>query len=207
MNMALAQALPGVAKPIEVQAVVSAPSDEALLRSIAGGEQQAMRILFSRHNVAVYRFALSITRDRSLAEEVVSDVFFAVWRRAGSFKGRSRVSTWLMAIARYKAIASWRKHARDRANDELADTLVAFDPETEVQSKQPGTALAACLQQLSTIHREIIDLVYYHQKSIVEVAEILRIPVNTVKTRLFYARRGIARALGMQDATSRSLSW
>jgi RNA polymerase sigma-70 factor (ECF subfamily) len=87
-----------------------APSDEALLRSISKHEQSAMRILFSRHRVRVFRFALSITKDQSLAEEVVSDVFLDVWRRANSFKGGSRVSTWLLAIARNKALMSMRSH-------------------------------------------------------------------------------------------------
>jgi RNA polymerase sigma-70 factor, ECF subfamily len=200
--MPLAHELSGVAISGVVRAVLPAPSDRVLLQSIASGDQQAMRILFSRHNVAVYRFALSITKDQSLAEEVASDVFFDVWRRAGSFKGRSLVSTWLLAITRYKAIATWRRHANDRANEELVDNLVdmADDPEAAIQSTQPGSALAGCIQQLSAIHREIIDLVYYHQKSIVEVAEILGIPVNTVKTRMFYARKRIAKVLGMHGA-------
>jgi RNA polymerase sigma-70 factor, ECF subfamily len=182
------------------RAVVESPSDEALLRLIADGEQRAIGILFARHSVRVFRFALSITKDRSLAEEVVSDVFFDIWRRPGSFKGRSRVSTWLLAIARNKALSSLQRHAHEHLNEELAETIedTADDLEFAMQRKQAGTVLADCLLQLSTIHREIIDLAYYHQKSIEEVAEILKIPRNTVKTRMFYARKHLAEMLAVK---------
>jgi RNA polymerase sigma-70 factor (ECF subfamily) len=204
--MSIAQAIPNQAAH-RIQAPVEVP-DKALLQAISAGEQHAMRILFARHNVRVYRFALSITKDQPLAEEVVGDVFFDVWRRAGSFKGRSQVSTWLLAIARHKAISSVRKHAYERSNEELADTIAdtADDPEVALQSKQPRTILAYCLQQLPAIHREIIDLVYYHQKSIGEVGEILKIPRNTVKTRMFYARKRIAEVLAVTRGAGTSLA-
>ena len=177
-----------------------APSDEALLRLISKHEQSAMRILFSRHRVRVFRFALSITKDQSLAEEVASDVFLDVWRRASSFKGRSQVSTWLLAIARNKALLSMRRHEHQRLNEELADTIddTTESPEAAMQRRQTRTILADCILQLPAIHREIIDLVYYHQKSIAEAAEILEVPKNTVKTRMFYARKRIAQMLAVK---------
>ncbi len=167
-------------------------SDEDLLRAIAAGNSGALRALVVRHNAKVFRYALSITKDRSLAEEVVNDVFFAVARRAGSFEGRSRASTWLWAIARNKAIAAVQRLAP--ANDELAETVAdaADDPEAAMQKRQAKQQLADCRRALPTIHREIIDLVYYHQKSIREIADILQIPAGTVKTRMFYARKALA---------------
>jgi RNA polymerase sigma-70 factor (ECF subfamily) len=175
-------------------------SDEALLWLISKHEQSAMRILFSRHRVRVFRFALSITKDQSLAEEVVSDVFLDVWRRANSFKGRSQVSTWLLAIARNKALLSMRRHEPQPLDEELADTIddTTESPEAAMQRRQTRTILADCILQLPAIHREIIDLVYYHQKSIAEAAEILEVPKNTVKTRMFYARKRIAQMLAVK---------
>jgi RNA polymerase sigma-70 factor (ECF subfamily) len=91
-----------------------------LLRLISKREQGAMRTLFSTHGVRVFRFALSITKDQSLAEDVVSDVFLDVWRRANSFKGRSQVSTWLLAIARNKAPKEANTHHIGRLHSAIA---------------------------------------------------------------------------------------
>jgi len=168
-------------------------SDEALLRLMAAGEQSALRILFARHKLRVFRFALSIIKDRSLAEEVVSDVFFDVWRHPGSFEARSTFSTWLLAITRHKAITSSRRHAQERSHEELTETIEdpAEDPEAALQRKQRILLLSDCLRQLPAGCRAVIDLVYYHHKTIKEVADILQIPVNTVKSRMFWARRRI----------------
>src|SRR6266404_2113459 len=83
-------------------------SDETLIRRIAGGDQLAMRTLFARHRVPIYRWLLRIVHDETLAEDVLSDVFLDVWRQAAAFEGRSSVSTWLLAIARHKALSARR---------------------------------------------------------------------------------------------------
>src|ERR1044072_8308349 len=77
-------------------------SDEALIKRIARGDQLAMRTLYARHRIPIYRWLLRIVRDETVAEDILSEVFLAVWRKAGSFEGRASVSTWLLAIARYK---------------------------------------------------------------------------------------------------------
>ena len=86
-----------------------ATSDEMLLESIADGDRTAMHILYCRHNVRVYRFILRIVRDTTTAEDLVSQVFLDVWRTAGQFEGRSQVSTWLLSIARFKALTALRQ--------------------------------------------------------------------------------------------------
>jgi len=181
-------------------------SDESLLRSVAGADASALEFLFAKHSKRVFHFALSITKDPSLAEEIVTDVFLAVWRRAASFKGRSRVSTWLLAIARNKALTSLRQNGPVRAGEELQETVedTTDNPEVAIQKKQTHTALADSLLQLPPIHRQIIDLVYYHRKSIEEIAQVLDIPVNTVKTRMFYARKRLARLLAAKGIVSSS---
>jgi RNA polymerase sigma-70 factor (ECF subfamily) len=166
-------------------------SDESLIRRIAAGDQLAMRALFARHQVGLYRFLVRIVRDQTLAEDLVSDVFLDVWRQAASFEARSSVSTWLLAIGRYKALSTLRRRRDVELDDKLASTLEdpADNPETALQKKNDGEVLRQCVAGLSPAHGEIIDLVYYHEKSVSEVAEILAIPEATVKTRMFYARK------------------
>jgi RNA polymerase sigma-70 factor (ECF subfamily) len=166
-----------------------------LVREIGRGSKSAMRTLFARHNKRVGRFLRRIVGEEAIAEDLTSEVFLSVWRQAHRFEARSAVSTWLLAIARYKAIAELRRRP-DSLLDGYVDAAHATDdPETALQSKHRGEILRKCLTRLSREHREIIDLVYYHEKSIHEVAEIIGIPRNTVKTRMFYARQKLSEEL------------
>jgi len=169
-------------------------SDEMLIRWIAGGDQLAMRTLFCRHRVALHRWLLRLVRDETLAEDLLSDVFLDVWRQASSFKAHSSVSTWLLAIARYKALSARRRRTDAELDDELASSLAdpADDPELVLQKKNRAEVLRQSLARLSPEHGEVIDLVYYHGKSVKEVAEIVGIGEGTVKTRMFYARKKLA---------------
>jgi RNA polymerase sigma-70 factor (ECF subfamily) len=174
-----------------------ATSDEMLLQSIATGEKAAMHVLYARHNVRVFRFILRIVGDASTAEDLVSQVFLDVWRTAAQFEGRSQVSTWMLAIARFKALTALRnRRHEDIEQDEvmqIADTNET--PEAAMDRNQTGSTLRKAIAQLSPAHREIIDLVYYHEKSVEEVGQIIGIPQATVKTRMFYARKHLARLL------------
>jgi RNA polymerase sigma-70 factor (ECF subfamily) len=181
-------------------------SDEALVQLIASGDKKALQILFARHNVRVFRFVLRFLGDESLAEDLVSEVFFDVWRQADRFESRSQVSTWLMAIARNKALTVLRRRTTEELDEEVAEFIEdpSDNPEVAMQKTQRSAVLQDCLGQLSPAHREIIDLVYYHEKSIDEVAEIIGVPQNTVKTRMFYARKRIGELLatkGFQHAS------
>jgi RNA polymerase sigma-70 factor (ECF subfamily) len=172
-----------------------ASSDEMLIRRIAGGDQQAMRTLFGRHRVALYRWLLClVVGDEPLAEDLLSEVFLDVWRQAASFEARSSVSTWLLAIARYKALSARRRRTDAELDDEVASKLAdpADDPELALQKKNRAEVLRRSLARLSPEHGEVIDLVYYHGKSVKEVAEIIGIAEATVKTRMFYARKKLA---------------
>jgi RNA polymerase sigma-70 factor (ECF subfamily) len=172
-------------------------SDEALVQLIAAGDKKALQVLFARHNVRVFRFVLRFLGDESSAEDLVSEVFFDVWRQADRFESRSQVSTWLMAIARNKALTVLRRRTTEELDEEVAEFIEdpADNPEVVMQKTQRSAVLQHCLSQLSPAHREIIDLVYYHEKTIDEVAEIIGVPQNTVKTRMFYARKRIAELL------------
>jgi RNA polymerase sigma-70 factor (ECF subfamily) len=171
-------------------------SDEALIQRVAAGNALAMQVLFARHHVRVYRFVLRMVRNATVAEDLTSEVFLSVWRQAHRFKARSTVTTWLLAIAHNKALSELRRRRAEALDeDTLAIEDPAGDPEVELQAKDRGKLLRRCLTQLSAEHREMIDLVYYHEKSVHEVAEIVGIPANTVKTRTYYARRRLSELL------------
>jgi RNA polymerase sigma-70 factor (ECF subfamily) len=174
-----------------------AASDEVLIGRIAQGDRLAMQVLFARHHVRVYRFVLRLVRNEASAEDLISEVFLDVWRQADRFEGRSAVSTWLLAIARFKALSSMRRKPDEELDDEAAGAIedASDTPEVSLQKKDKGTVLRNCLEQLSREHREVIDLVYYHEKSVEEVAEIVGIPEATVKTRMFYARKKLSELL------------
>ena len=174
-----------------------ATTDDMLLASIADGGRTAMHILYSRHNVRVYRFILRIVRDSSIAEDLVSQVFLDVWRTARQFEGRSQVSTWLLSIARFKALTALRQRRFEDIDQEevreIADN--SETPEASLERSTTSAILRACVAKLSPAHREIINLVYYHEKSVEEVGQIIGIPQSTVKTRMFYARKQLAELL------------
>jgi RNA polymerase sigma-70 factor, ECF subfamily len=172
--------------------------DVALIRSIAAGDKQAMQILFTRHNVRVFRFLARFVGDKSAAEDLVSEVFLDVWRQAGRFQGRSQVTTWLLAIARNKALSALQRRATEELDEEAVAAVEENNPEVTIHHRQTSAILLNCLTQLSPSHREVIDLVYYHEKSTDEVAEITGVPQNTVKTRMFYARKRIAELMAAQ---------
>jgi len=184
----------GAAASAEWAAARESCSDETLIRRIAAGDQSAMRALFARYRVRVYRWLLRLVDDEALAEDLLSKVFLDVWRHAASFEARSSLSTWLLAIARYKALSARRRRTDAELDEATVSTVpdTADDPEVTLQKENRAEALRQSLPRLSPEHREVIDLAYYHGKSVKEIAAIVSISEATVKTRMFYARRKLA---------------
>ena len=176
---------------------IESRDDVQLIQRIASGDRLAMQVLFNRHRVRVFRFILRFMRDEAHAEDILAEVFLDVWRQAGKFEGRSSVSTWLLSIARFKALSHVRQRGEAPYDEEAAAEIAdeADDPEMDAAKRDKSAALRRCLEKLSVEHREIIDLVYYHEKSVEEVAAIVGVPAATVKTRLFYARRNLSEIL------------
>jgi RNA polymerase sigma-70 factor (ECF subfamily) len=172
-------------------------SDEVLIGRIANGDRLAMQVLYARHHVRVFRFVIRIVRDESTTEDLISDVFLDVWRQAGRFQGRSSVSTWMLAVARFKALSALRRRPDEKFDEDSTAGIEdgSDDPHTSLEKKDKSALIKRCLAGLSVQHREIIDLVYYHDKSVEEVAAIVGIPENTVKTRVFYARKRLSELL------------
>ena len=152
---------------------MQATSDEVLIGRIANGDRLAMQVLYARHHVRVFRFVVRLVRDEATAEDLISEVFLDVWRQAGRFEGRSAVSTWMLAIARFKALSALRRRPDEELDEESGRRDRRSDRtirETALEKKDKSAMIRKCLAGLSAEHREIIDLVYYHEKSVEEVA-------------------------------------
>jgi RNA polymerase sigma-70 factor, ECF subfamily len=178
---------PAAVAAVSVLAAGEISSDEMLVKQIAAGS-------LARHRTYVYRWLLRFVSNETLAEDLLSEVFLDVWRQAGRFQRRSSVSTWLLAIARHKALSARRRRTGAELDEKIEATVAdpANDPEAALQEKDRAEVLRRALIRLSSEHREVIDLVYYHEKSVDEVAHILDVPPATVKTRMFYARKKLA---------------
>jgi RNA polymerase sigma-70 factor, ECF subfamily len=168
-------------------------SDLEVTKRVAKGDKRALETLYSRHSSRTYKFLCRLMADRTAAEDLMHDVFLEVWKSADRFEGRSSVTTWILSIARYKALDA-RRRRRSLTEHDLP-ARAEPTPEAAAMESSTGTFMRKCLDKLSEEHREIIDLVYYHEMSVKEAAEILDIPEATVKTRMFYARKKLKEML------------
>lgn len=149
-------------------------------------------MLYERYADAVYRYALSILRTPHLAEEVLQETMMAVWKGAKSFKGRSKVLTWILGITRNQAHNILRVESRGQR-------LPATDPTTEprdpTQSLHVDLLVQGALEALSPQQREVMHLVFYENLTVRETASLLEIPEGTVKSRMHHARQMLAKEL------------
>ena len=157
---------------------MAAESDKDLLQRLRNGDALALKALYARHRVAIYRFSLRFTRSETVAEDVVSEVFIDLWRNPAAFQGRSEAQTFLLAMARNKAYSHFRRRRDEELDEDEAAEIedLSDTPEATEQKRSKSEVLRACLNRLGAAHREVIDLVYYHDKSIEEVAEIVGAP-------------------------------
>lgn len=174
-----------------------AAQDTELVRRIAAGDEAALRALFAAHQTRVFRFAMRLVGSAAVAEEVTNEVFVEVWRNAGKFEGASAPGTWILSIAHHRAVSRLRKRREEGWDEDAAEALAdaGDDPEVAAQKADKGAILRLCLDKLSAEHKAVVDLVYYHELSVAEASEVLQIPENTVKTRMFYARKRLSELL------------
>jgi len=168
----------------------------ALLHRISTGDRDAFRDLYLRYHRRLARFLSRVTRGREDAEDVINDTLWIVWQRAGDFRGDSRVSTWIMGIAYRQALKLIRRaatHARAMTL-ELGDSDPTADDVLEVAANRH--LLERALSALPLEQRLVLEFTYYLDHSCEEIAEIMECPVNTVKTRMFHARRKLRILLG-----------
>lgn len=186
-----------VAPMVATTAAPGHQSDRELVDRVARGDRAAVRLLFMRHHARVYRFVARQTGSEMMADDIANEVFLELWRQAPAFEGRSEVSTWLLGIARFKALSALRRKKEEWIDEDAVAAIpdTADSPEVSVMKDDKATALRRMVNALPEEHRSVIDLAYYHAKSVAEIGEILSIPVATVKTRMFYARKKLGEAL------------
>lgn len=171
--------------------------DHALVQAIGQGDHHALEALYRRHGTALLAYILGQVSDQALAEEVLQDVMLAVWRSAANFRGDSKVTTWLFAIARRRAISA-RQQAPVTAA-QLSDTVAAPDPGPleALERRADQDTLQAALSDLPADQRETLELIFYHGFSGPEAAEILGVAPGTIKSRLHRAKTALRRMLQM----------
>lgn len=162
-----------------------------LVEKVAGGDHGAFRWLFRRFQRPVHAYLARLVRLPHIAEELMNETMLELWKGAGRFGGRSTVSTWLFGIARHKAIDHLR---RTREGDLGEETLAEIPdpsptPEEALDRASLAELVGGLMDRLSVEHREVLHLAYREELSVEEIAGVAGCPVNTVKTRMFYARK------------------
>jgi RNA polymerase sigma factor (sigma-70 family) len=173
-----------------------------LLDRVSAKDMHAFEDLYRIYQPRLARFLINLVQRPQLVEEVLNDTMMAVWQTAGTFRGASKPSTWIFAIAYRKALRA-RARWPDPLEDPPSDTRVSDDPQPdeELHHSRLHDALQAAMNQLSPDHRAVVDLTYFHGLGYREIAEIMACPVDTVKTRMFHARRRLKDAMagGLAD--------
>lgn len=180
---------------------VGASADAELLTRIGKGDEQAFEALYRRYQTRLTRFLSNLLRRPHLVEEVLDDTMVAVWQNQASFRGASKPSTWIFAIAYRKAMKALRRLDEPLAV-EPPDNRVSDEapPDDRIWRQQRRQLLHEAMEQLSPDHRAVVDMTYFHEMSCREVAEVMNCPVDTVKTRMFHARRHLRRAMAGNNA-------
>lgn len=174
-------------------------TEQELLASVSSGNMAAFEELYRLYEKRVFQYICTFLRDRAVAEEVLSDTMLAVWQGAKNFSHTSRISTWIFGIARHKALDAVRRNVRRRQDVELDHAADLGQPGTDPIDHIHRDQVAGLTQQgmnrLSPDHREILRLVFYEELPYEDIALLLSIPVNTVKTRVFYAKQQLKQQL------------
>jgi RNA polymerase sigma-70 factor (ECF subfamily) len=167
-----------------------------LLKKIANGDEQAMKNFFELHSSTVYHYIIGRCNDKAVAGDILNTVMMEVWNHSDRFEGRSKVSTWLIGIARFKLIDFYRSEKRHQHN-ELDETIE--DPisanEQMIEAAQHSKGVRSCIDRLGENQREIVQLTFYSELAYQEIAEIIECPVGTVKSRMHHAKEALKRCL------------
>jgi len=173
--------------------------DTALVRRVAAGDEQAFARLYHGHGAPLYNYIVRLVHDPAVAENLLQDVFVAVWQGAGRFRGSAQVRTWLFRIAHNQAVSWLRRERAGQGPEDSHDVGgvadAAGEPEAAAMSAWHADQVRRALDLLKPDHRAVIELVFFHELTYAEVAEVLDCPVGTVKSRMSWARRNLAEAL------------
>jgi RNA polymerase sigma-70 factor (ECF subfamily) len=174
------------------------PSDAVLLAGVARHDRLAFEQLYRRFYPRLFGYLLRLVRRPELAEEALDDAMVVVWQKAAEFRGSSRVSTWIFGIAYRKGLKALERSERGETDLERAPAGEPVDeggPERDLRRRELAMQIDAALGRLPVEQRAVVELTFIHQLPYREIAELLGCPVNTVKTRMFHARRRLRRLL------------
>jgi RNA polymerase sigma-70 factor (ECF subfamily) len=176
---------------------LSSITDRQLVTNLSAGDDEAMSLLYSRFSKGVYNYAIRLVRDHEAAEDILQEVFVAVWKGAEGFRQHSTVKTWIFRIAHNKAV-SWLR--RENRFDPAVDASPEVDdgPEDSFEAQWRAGEVQTALDLLSPNHRATIELAFVHELSYAEIGEVLDCPVGTVKSRMSHAIRQLSRILKNQ---------
>ena len=174
----------------------TASRERELLARVGAKELHAFETLYRTYQPRLARFLGTVLQRSPLIEEVLDDTMITVWQTAANFRGASKPSTWIFAIAYRKAIKA-KARWPDPLEDDALETRVDPDalPDEKLQQQRLHNALRQAMQQLSAEHRAVVDLTYFHGLGYREIADIVGCPAETVKTRVFHARQRLRKAL------------
>jgi RNA polymerase sigma factor (sigma-70 family) len=165
-------------------------TDANLISLVVGGDRNAFEALYRGYFPRLTRFLNGMTRSVQLIEEIVNDTMLVVWQKAQRYDGTCKVSTWIFAIAYRKACKAIRGIDEPVDIDpDLFEGDEAFEPDHELDLQRLQRAVGAALDGLPAVQRAVVNLTYQHQMGYTEIAAIMDCPVNTIKTRMFHARR------------------
>jgi len=175
--------------------------ERELIERVRGRELAAFEKLYRLYQPRLTRFLSNVVQRPQVLEEVVDDTMMVVWETAGNFRGASKLSTWIFSIAYRKALKA-RARWPDPLEEDPRDVRVSSEPgpDDQLQQDRLHDALVTAMDSLSSDHRAVVDLTYFHSMGYREIAEIMDCPVDTVKTRMFHARRRLREALGGTSA-------
>jgi RNA polymerase sigma-70 factor, ECF subfamily len=165
-----------------------------LLGRIERGEEAAFKELYRAFSRRLYAYVIRQIDDPSQAEEIVSDTLYEIWKAPARFRGDAQFSTWLIGIARNKVLMAFRSRKPDSKHadlDDVAETVASTEPSAfeMLAQQQRHEGVRRCMDKLSAEHRECVHLVFYEGMALADVAALQACPENTVKTRLFHARK------------------
>lgn len=174
-------------------------SDYMLIREMAQGNVQALEDLYARHGLSLLHYLIGQVGDAALAEEILQNVMLSAWKAAGSFRGESKVRTWLIAIARNQAINTWRQRHLTSVPLNEADSIPRTEPVEVIIRDAEQAEVRSALRQLPDEQRETLELIFYHGLTGPEAANILGVSVGTIKSRLHRAKATLKDILGSEE--------
>ena len=168
-----------------------------LLKKIGDGNEKAMADFYRLYENRLYKFILSKLNDSFEASDILNETFLEVWRKADSFEGRSKVSTWLFGIAYYKTMDRHRKKKPMLIDEDNFPEIVDESPDAMacLLSDERGGHVKFCLETLKEAHRAVMQLSFFEDMTYGEIAKIVDCPEGTVKTRMFHAKEAMKHCL------------